>query len=176
MTYKFLLSVSLTSLSLIGAIAPSVSAQERPKCYLIDNSGQITNLTDICNASQRTTPVVETATNEGLNIINNNRNVIGSEPLASDLSLADNVYFLGEGSAPVDLNSIGSSYYIDKELGIDYAAYIRRYRTSPTSLPRQAVKEQVFQFDVDVEPDNLTSIIRRGQSRTPFLIYRYPVR
>ncbi|MGV2831999.1 hypothetical protein [Myxosarcina sp. GI1(2024)] len=59
---------------------------------------------------------------------------------------------------------------------MDYTAYIRRYPISPTSIPRQSVKEQVFQFDVDVEPNSLTSILRRKQSRTPFIIYRYPAR
>lgn len=153
-----------------------VIAKERPKCYLIDESGQLTNLTDICNASRPQDATVETANNEGLNIINNNSNVVGTEPLTDGLSVDDNVYFLGEDSVPVNLSSINSSYYIDNEIGIDYTAYIRRYRVSPTSLARQSVRERVFQFDIDVEPSNLTSILRRGQSRTPFIIYRYPVR
>ena len=171
MTHKFLLSIFLTSFSL-GVLTPIAVAQERPKCYLIDNSGQLTDLTDICNVSQKRSPKSEPTTSEGQNIINNNINIIDSKP-SDRLGVDDNVYILGENNLRSNSNLINSSYYIDNEIGNDYTAYIRRYKTSPTSIDRQTLREQIFQFDTN--SNSLTSILRRGQNRTPFIIYRYQI-
>ncbi|WP_036480193.1 hypothetical protein [Myxosarcina sp. GI1] len=179
MKFQFLLSVTLTSIVSLGAIVPIAMAQERPECFLIDNSGELTDLTDICNASQGlvSSETTEAATTEGeLNIINNNSNIVGSDPLTSQSLTDDNLYFLGEGSVPVDLSTIGSTYYIDNEIGNDYTAYLRRYQTSPSYLPREVIKDRVFRFENYFDPYSLTSIFRRGQSRVPYIIYRYPVR
>ena len=172
MSYRFLLTVFLTSLSSIAAIAPIAVAQERPKCYIIYPSGELTDLTDICDASQQRSPETEPATNEGLNIINNNNNVIYSEPLNSGLS-GDSTYILGEENFSFNSSLVDSSYYIDNEIGIDYTAYIRRYSVPPIFLDRQTLKERVFRFD-DYR-NSLTSILRQGQSRLPFIIYRYQI-
>ncbi len=173
MTYKFLFTVFLTSLSSIGAIAPIAVAQERPKCYLIDSSGQLTDLTEICDASQKRSPNPAPTTNDSLKIINNNNNIIGSEPLATEVVEYDNTYILGEDNFSFDSNFIDSSYYIDNEIGMDYTAYLRQYRVSPTSITRQVSRKQVFQFDN--YPSSLTSLLRQGRSRIPFIIYRYPM-
>ncbi len=171
MTYKFLLTIFLTSLSSLGGLTPIAVAQERPKCYLIDNSGQLTDLTDICNVSQKRSPKTEPTTNEGQNVVN--INIIDSKPSNLGFSEDDNVYILGEDNLGLNSSLINSSYYIDNEIGNDYTAYIRRYKVSPTSIVRQTLREQIFQFDA--YPNSLTSILRQGQSRTPFIIYRYQI-
>lgn len=172
MSYKSLLTVLLTSLSSLGAIAPITNAQERPECYLIDTSGELTDLSDICDVSQQRSPDTETATDEAPNIVNNNNNIIGFDPLATRLPLDDSAYVLGEDNFSVG-SAIDSTYYIDNEIGMDYTAYIRRYQTAPTSITRQTLKEQVFQFDA--YPNSLTSILRQSHSRIPFIIYRYQI-
>ena len=171
MTYKLLFTVFLTSLSSLVGFAPIAVAQEqeRPKCYLIDESGQLTDLTDICNASQKRSQPPVPAANEDLNIINNN--IIGFKSLANEFVKDDNLYILGEENFSFDSSLIDSSYYIDNEIGSDYTAYIRQYQTAPTSVTREVLKKQVFQFDD--YPDSLTSILRRGRSQMPFIIYRY---
>ncbi|WP_319421110.1 hypothetical protein [Pleurocapsa sp. FMAR1] len=174
MTYKFLLTIFLTSLSLIGVLTPIAVAQERPKCYLIDNSGQLTDLTDICNASQKRSPETDPATSESQNIINNNNNIsIDSQPLDPGLSVDDNVYILGDNNLPVESSFIDSSYYIDNGIGTNYTAYIRSYQVSPTSLVRETLREQVFQFGT--YPNSITSTLRQGRGRVPFIIYRYQI-
>ena len=173
MNFKLLLSVTTTSLSIFGAIAPMGIARERPQCYLIDNSGQLTNLTNICNASSLERSPSATAT---VDKDINNDNIIDSESSDSDFLGGEIVYFLGEGNPPIDLSAFSSSYYIDNEIGNDFAAYIRRYETSPSYLPRQVIRKQAFQLEDDFELNSLTSILRRGNGSTPFLIYRYPVR
>ena len=171
MTYKFLLTIFLTSLSSIGGLTPIAFAQERPECYLIDNSGQLTDLTDICNASQKRSPKTNPVTSKGQNIINNNNNVsIDSKALNPGLSIDDNVYILGEDNPSLE-SFADSSYYIDNGIGTNYTAYIRRYKVPPTSLVREALREQVFQFGT--YPNSITSILRQGRGRTPFIIYRY---
>ena len=172
MTYKFLLKIFLTSLGSLAILAPMSIAQEPPKCYIIDDSGQLTDLSDICNVSQKRSPQIAPATNDPNNV-NNNTNVINFNPSNAELELDDNLYVLGENVLSNRSGAFNSSYYIDNEIGSDYTAYIRSYRTSPTSIVRQTLREQIFQFD----PYNrsLTSIIRRGQSDLPFIIYRYPI-
>ena len=172
MTYKFLLKIFLTSLGSLAILAPIAIAQERPECYIIDNTGELTDLTDICNVSQRRSPQTAPATNEAPNNINNNTNVIDFSPSNAGSELDDNVYVLGENVISNRSGAFNSSYYIDNEIGSDYTAYIRKYRTSPTSLTRQTLREQVFQFDRHSQ--SLTSIIRRGHD-LPFIIYRYPI-
>ena len=173
MTYKFLLTIFLTSLGSIGGLTPIAFAQERPECYLIDNSGRLTDLTDICNASQKQSPKTD-ATSEGQNIINNNNNVsIDSKALDSGFSADDNVYILGEDNLSIESSSIDSSYYIDNEIGTNYTAYIRRYKVTPTSIVRETLREQVFQFGT--YPNSITSILRQGRGRIPFIIYRYQI-
>ncbi len=174
MTYKFLLTIFLTSLGLIGGLTPIAFAQERPECYLIDNSGQLTDLTDICNASQKRSPKTNPTTSEGQNIINNNNNVnIDSKALDSGLLADNNAYILGENNLSIESSSIDSSYYIDNEIGTNYTAYIRRYKVPPTSIVRETLREQVFQFGT--YPNSITSILRQGRGRIPFIIYRYQI-
>ena len=167
MTLKILLTVFLTSLSSIAALAPNAVAQERPECYIIDESGELTDLTDICDASQgQSRP---TDSNGDAQNVNQNVNVVGSEAI-EEVVLNDNVYVLRETSLLSESDAIDSAYYIDNEIGSDYAAYIRRYQSPETAFDRQTIRDKVFQFDT--EP-SLTSILRRGEARTPFLIYRY---
>ncbi|GAB4548195.1 MAG: hypothetical protein Tsb0014_42950 [Pleurocapsa sp.] len=175
MTYKLLLTVFLTSLSYLGAIAPIAMAQEPPECYMIDDSGQLTDLTDICNVSEKRSldSAPTSNTNEGVNVINNNNNIIGSKAFGTKFTEDNNLYILGENDFSFDSGFIDSLYYIDNGIGMDYTAYVRKYRTSPTSITREASRKQAFQFDD--YPRSLTSILRRGQSRLPFLIYRYRI-
>ena len=172
---KLLLKIFLTSLGCLATLTPIAIAQERPKCYIIDDSGELTDLTDICNVSQKRSPQTNPTTTEDRNTIYNNTNVINFDSLDTERLLDGNLYILGENrnSLLSDLGLFSSSYYIDNEIGLDYTAYIRRYRTSPTpTIVRQALREQIFQFDLDSE--SLTSTIRR-QSKIPFIIYRYPI-
>ena len=167
MTYKFILTVFLSSLGSIAALATRSVAQERPECYIIDDSGQLTNLTDICNATQKRSPEADT-TSDAQNV-NRNVNIVGSEAI-EQVALDDSVYVLGETSLASKSDAIDSTYYIDNEIGSDYTAYIRRYQTPGTSFDRQTLREQIFQFD---NKPSLTSILRQGEARIPFLIYRY---
>ena len=173
MSCKFLLKIFLTSLGSLATLAPTAIAQERPKCYTIDDSGQLINLTDICNVSQKRSPQIDPAANESPNTFNNNANVVYFNSLDTEQLLDDNLYILEENSLLSRSSIFDSAYYIDNEIGTDYTAYIRRYRTSPTSIVRQTLKEQIFQFDTDRK--SLTSILREGQSEIPFIIYRYPI-
>ena len=171
MTNKLLFTALLTAFSSLGGFASTATAQERPKCYLIDNSGQLTDLTAICNISQQRSPEPVSSSNEGIEIVNtNNNNLVNSRPSV------DNVV-VGDGLVVSDVNRADSSnlidrtYYIDNEIGSDYTAYIRSYRVPPTFTTRKDLREQIFQFDD--RRKSTTSILRKGRSQLPFLIYQY---
>ncbi len=177
MTYKFkfLLTIFLTSLSSIGALTQTATAiaQERPECYLIDDSGQLTDLTDICNVSEKQLPETDSATSDAQNNNSNNNIIIDSKPLETGLSLDDNLFILGKNDLSSKSGLIGSAYYIDNEIGIDFVAYLRRYKTPPTAIDRQTLREQIFQFNtIPSTPTSLTSILRSSR-QLPFIIYRY---
>ena len=179
MTYKFLLTIFLTSLSSIGTLTQVATAiaQERPECYLIDDSGQLTDLTDICNVSEKqlseTDPATSEAQNNNSNNNSNNNIIIDSKPSETGLSLDDNLFILGKNNLSSKSGLIGSAYYVDNEIGIDYTAYIRRYKTPPSSIDRQTLREQIFQFNTILDtPSSLTSILRSSR-QLPFIIYRY---
>ena len=168
MTYKILLTVFLTSFSSLAALAPVTIAQERPECYIIDESGQLTDLTDICDATQKSSET-EATPSEAQNV-NQNVNIVGSNLSEAEIAANDSVYVLGETSLASQTDAIDSTYYIDNEIGSDYTAYIRRYQAPETAFDRQTLRSEIFQFD---DQPSLTSILRRGEARTPFLIYRY---
>lgn len=171
MNYKYLLTIFLTSLGTLAL--PSVSmAQERPECYLIDSSGKLTDLTDLCNVSQKRSPEPNAPSNEGLSIINNNNNVAGGEPKGTKpATSSSSTIFVGDDLS-LELSSFDSSSFIDNEIGVDFTAYIRRFKAAPVATVRSDLREQAFEFDTD--RDSITSILRESRGRLPFLIYRYP--
>lgn len=187
MTHKFLLTVLLTSLSSIGLPTSIVTAQELPKCYSIDSSGKLTDLTDFCFASKRS-PNPVSAANKNSRV--DNINVIGINPLNAELSgnnIDKSVNVLEGVDLAVESDLIDGSYFIDNEIGSDFTVYTRRFGSAPTSKQRRLLREQSFGFDsfrsndglgfgssFDSSFDSPTSIIRRGRSKIPFLIYRYP--
>lgn len=169
MINKLLSIALLTAFSSLSAFASTVTAQERPKCYLIDNSGQLTDLTDICNVTQQRSPEPVSSSNEGINIVNTNNNV-DSRSSVDNVVVGDGLLVSGVNRADSS-NLIDSAYYIDNEIGTDYTAYIRSYRVTPTSTTRENLREQIFQFDN--RRKSTTSILRKGRSQLPFLIYQY---
>lgn len=171
MINKLLFTALLTAFSSLGAFASTVAAQERPKCYLIDNSGQLTDLTDICNVSQQRSPEPASSSNENINIVNtNNNNLVDSRSSVDNVVVGDGLLVSGVNRADSS-NLIDSAYYIDNEIGTDYTAYIRSYRVTPTFTTRKDLREQIFQFDN--RRKSVTSILRKGRSQLPFLIYQY---
>lgn len=155
----------------MGALTPVVAAQERPECYIIDNSGQLTDLSDICNVSQKRSPETSSANSKPQRIAK--QDGVNPNLLNTGLPLDNTVYILGENNLTSDSGLIDSSYFIDNEIGIDYTAYIRRYKIPPTSLTRQTLRKEIFQPDrFDSTPDRLTSILRGGRA-LPFIFYRY---
>lgn len=169
MIAKFLLSILLTSLGSIGILAANAVAQEPPECYIVDDSGELTDLTDICNVREKKSAETESSVNEAQNV-NNNVNIIDSKPSKAGLSKNGSVYILGKNTLVRESELINSAYYIDNEVGLDYSAYVRTYQTSSTTKDRPTLRELAFQFDTN---PSLTSILRHS-TRVPFIIYRYP--
>lgn len=172
MSHRFLLKVFLASIGLFGALTTAVQGKEPPECYIIDNSGKLTDLTDICNVGQKRSPQTDAAASSEPQSITN---ISVSDPnlQEAEFALDDNQYILGKRSVTTDSGAISSVYYIDNAIGADYAAYVRRYKTAPTSLTRQTLRENIFQFNSNESTsERLTSILRDGRE-VPFIIYRY---
>ncbi len=120
-----------------------------------------------------TDPATSEAQNNNSNNNSNNNIIIDSKPSETGLSLDDNLFILGKNNLSSKSGLIGSAYYVDNEIGIDYTAYIRRYKTPPSSIDRQTLREQIFQFNTILDtPSSLTSILRSSR-QLPFIIYRY---
>lgn len=167
MVYKFLLTISLASLGSFAGLGLEAVGQERPKCYIIDNSGELTDLTDICNVSQKQSSGNNSASSDGQNIVNNNIN-INSESAGIESSSSDRVLVLSQNSER-KAGSIDSTYYLENEIGSNYTAYVRSYQAPLTSADRRTLRNRAFGFDRDA---SLTSVLRDDRE-VPFLIYRY---
>ena len=166
---KFLLAIFIASFSSIGVLIPKAVGQEPPECYIVDESGELEDLTDICNASQKRSP--ESTATEDKNVVNNNIKIGNSESESVNTGVSVNDGFVvGVDASSKDSGSIDGSYLIDNEPGSDYTAYIRRYKTSPNSFDRLTRREDIFQFD---NRDRSQTSILRGDRELPFLIYRY---
>ena len=100
----------------------------------------------------------------------NNNNLADSRSSVGNIVVGDGLLVSRVNRADSS-NSINRAYYIDNEIGTDYTAYIRSYRVTPTSTTRENLREQIFQFDN--RRKSITSILRKGRSQLPFLIYQY---
>ena len=125
MTYKFLLKI-LATFS-VFTFAPIAIAQERPKCYIIEESGQLTDLTDICNVSQQRSPQAPAA--NAPNTANNNTNVVNIDPLSTG----------GSG-----LTGVFNPYY-NNSVGLNYPPYTGSYIDS-TPVVTRTVTRRTFRF------------------------------
>ena len=127
MTYKFLLKIFAT-LSLF-TFAPIAIAQERPKCYIIEESGQLTDLTDICNVSQQRSPQASAASNP--NTATNNTNVVNLNPAST-------------GGRDLTGAGVFSPYY-NNSIGLNYPPYTGS-DNYPTPVVNRAVTRRTFRF------------------------------
>ena len=168
---KFLLAIFIAGFSSINVLTLKAVAQEPPECYIVDDTGELEDLTDICDASQKRSPDSNSTTTQGENVVNNNININNSDLNSGFGKVSVNDGFVvGADNSSVN-SGIDSSYLIDNEPGLDYTAYVRRYQTSLNSFDYLTRREQIFQFDNRF--GSHTRILREGRSELPFLIYRY---
>lgn len=127
MTYKFLLKVFLTSLGSLATLTPIAIAQ-RPECYIIEESGQLTDLTDLCNASQQRSSKAPAANNP--NTVNNNTNVVNFDPISTE----------GRGLT----GGVFNPYY-NSSIGFNYSPYTGSYIDS-TPVVNRTITKRTFRF------------------------------
>ena len=136
MTYKFLLKVFLTSLGCLFTFAPIAIAQ-RPECYIINESGQLTDLTDICNVSQQRSPqAARSANNPNTANNNNNTNVVNFNPVSTG-GLLDNNYILRGGGLTTGV--------FNRPIGLNYTPYAGGY-SYPTPVVNRTITKRTFRF------------------------------
>ena len=131
MTYKFLLKVFLTSLGSLATLAPLAIAQERPECYIIEDSGQLTDLSDICNVSQQRSPQANSNSSD-TNTASNNTNVINLNPIST-------------GGLGLTGTGVFNRSYYDRSLGLDYRPYAGGY-SYPTPVVNRTVTKRTYRF------------------------------
>ena len=136
MTYKFLLKVFLTSLGSLFTLAPIAIAQ-RPECYIIEESGQLTDLTNICNVSQQRSPqVAPAANNPNTANNNNNTNVVNFNPVSTG-GILDNNYILGRRGLTTGV--------FNRPIGLNYTPYAGGY-SYPTPVVNRTITKRTFRF------------------------------
>ena len=134
MTYKFLLKIIATFS--FFTFAPIAIAQERPECYIIEESGQLTDLTDICNVSRQRSSQVAPANNP--NTANDNTNVVNFNPVDIERTLG-NDYLLGGRSF------LNRSATFNRSIGFNNTPYTGSYIDS-TPVVTRAVTRRTFRF------------------------------
>lgn len=142
MTYKFLLKI-LATLSLF-TFAQTAIAQERPECYIIEESGQLTDLTDICNVSKERSPQTN-PTSSDPNTASNNTNVVNFNPVSTG------------GLGLTGAGAFNRSYYYNSSIGSGYTPYTGDY-SYPSSVVNRTITKRTFRFYQ--YPKRPSSIIR----------------
>ncbi|MEL6440420.1 MAG: hypothetical protein AAFQ80_14325 [Cyanobacteria bacterium J06621_8] len=148
----------------------------KSECFIIDNAGKRTELTEFCDVSKKRAPRQDAAKAEAPN--GTTRVVVDPNLVETGVVLDDNLLILGENNVLSESGAIDSAYYIDNAIGSDFVAYVRRFKTAPTSRFRQTQREDIFQVNNPFNrtipaSERLTSILRQGRGDVPFLIYRY---
>ncbi len=147
-------SLSL-SISVMGSILLTevTMAQVKPSCFMIDTSGTVIDLSDLCNSRSNRASNIKNTEN-----LNNIVNTTINESALVNNAAGETVYFVGDGSVPFKLGSSANSYYTGKQ-----PVYLRRYQSSQTlgniEASRNALLSSGERFIVP--------------ARTPFILYRY---
>ena len=151
----------ITSTIMMSFLAVGVAkAQPTPSCFMINTSGEVVDLTDICNVKPQRQLRANAVTRIG-SAINSTftpeRTEIPNRP-------AKFVYFVGNASVPFSLGTSSTSYYTGRR-----SAYVRRYRDTER-LSRFSTRDNARDALL-VLGTNPTKGTVTG--RTPFIIYRY---
>ena len=148
-------TVMMSFLAVEGA-----KAQPTPSCFMINTSGEVVDLTDICNVKPQRQLRANAVTRIG-SAINSTftpeRTEIPNRP-------AEFVYFVANGSVPFTLGTSSASYYTGRR-----SAYVRRYNDPERFINRDNARDALLGSGA-----NPTKGIITG--RSPFVIYRYQKR
>ncbi|MGK7952097.1 MAG: hypothetical protein AB4368_25760 [Xenococcaceae cyanobacterium] len=141
----------ITSAVIMSFLAVEVTkAQPKLSCFMIDTSGEVINLADICNLKSD----VATPINHDIN------SEFTSERTKSTHRPVETVYSVGDGSVPFTLGTSSAIYYSGKPL-----VYVRRYREAQRFNTRDNVRNYL------IGATNSRRVKFSG--RIPFIIYRY---
>ncbi len=132
-------------------------AEPQPSCFMINPTGEVVNLADICNVKlqRQLNSSTPTPTNNTLNTaFIPNRTEIPNPPI-------ERVYFVGNGNIPFTLGTSSTTYYSG-----DRSAYVRRY----SERRRFTSRDDARNIFLGIESDSRTTTF---SNRIPFIIYRY---
>jgi hypothetical protein len=148
-------------LGVLGS-ANIATAQSKPICFMTDNAGKVTDLSDICNVRSN-----QNQTNEPITRLNNLLDTAANDN-NEDVSV-ENIYFVGDGNVPFSLGTASSTYYTG-----DNPVYVRRYRSNVNTENRDATRRDLLEAGAN---GNNLIVTPSGTSfvpgQTSFIIYRY---
>ncbi len=145
----------ITSTVMMSFLTVAVAkAEPQPPCFMIDASGEVVNLADICNVK----PQGQIKSNS----IRQIKNAISSDFTTKIPDRpAKQVYFVGNGSVPFALGTSSSAYYSGGRF-----TYVRRYREAQRFSTRNNARNAFLESQVNTRNVRISG-------RTPFIIYRY---
>lgn len=151
------LAVIASSLMITFSATEVVKAQSQPSCFMVDTSGEVINLSAICNARPQSKQKSSTVTQNDIA----NDSAVTVERRENPNRLVERVYLVGNASFPFTLDSSSTIYYSG-----DRSMYIRRYREAQQFSIRDNVREALLESGAN---DRGVTVFRK----TPFIIYRY---
>ena len=182
----------ITSSVMMSFLTVAVAkAEPQPPCFMIDASGEVVNLADICNvkpqgqiksnsiipiptinATNRSPRLRVSVSPRQLSVANLHRNgirqiknAINSDFTTENTEIRDRpaelVYFVGNGSVPFALGTSSAAYYSGGRF-----TYVRRYREAQRFSTRNNARDAFLESQVKTQSVRISG-------RTPFIIYRY---
>ena len=146
----------ITSTVVIGLLGIQVTkAQTHPSCFMINSSGEVLDLTRICDQKPQGQLNSNIQTDNSLNAaFIPNTTQTPNPPVPR-------VYFVGNGNTPFTLGTASTTYYSS-----DRPAYVRRYQETQRFSNRDDARNSLLGIGVDPTKTNFSG-------RNPFIIYRY---
>ena len=160
LTQAFLLSrhsfaVITSAVVMSFSVIEAVKAQPQPSCFMISTSGEVLDLTTICDRKPQRQVNYNTQTNNSLNsAFIPDRTEISNRPV-------ERVYFVGNGNTPFTLGTSSATYYSS-----DRPTYVRRYQETQRFSNRDDARNSLLNIGIDPNKTNFSG-------RNPFIIYRY---
>lgn len=148
----------ITSTFMIAFLAvEAAKAQPQPSCFMINTSGEVLNLEDIC----RVKPRGQLQSNAVIPINNALNTALIPERTEIPNRPVERVYFVGNGSVPFTLGTSSTTYYSGER-----PVYVRRYRQTQRFSTRDNARDALLRSPVNTSRVNISD-------RIPFIIYRY---
>ncbi len=172
---SFLLAtIGCSGIASLTLSAPSVLAGQKPECYMIDESGQLIDLSSLCNSSSHPEQATTERSSFSSNRLTPKSGSSVVEQLIGGINQTTSVPLLYSNSLPIGF-SVGSTSSLPLlfagSVPVAYESFSNLAYTSPTFWVRSFQETEATRSASFVELATLVNLLQQGKPL--IFIYRY---